>query len=478
LPTKIDDIEIMAGFKVKGRKRKKGEKPPPRVAYEGAVVAGDADADAEVEVEGASSPPPQHGLSGLLRNLFSSMGINRKLENMTMFDILATHPLIRIGKFVFVPYFAYVSVFYLRLHHPEYLSAATCGLMNLRPAIHGTDIPRQVLIVAAPGSGASQMSTEMRSALSLEIGHETTDIAWDYNRDGTISWLRGIRFLTSPTDDGERVRAVAGICNAGIDVHSRMGFHPATFGPSRLNCSHRSSWDECWKSECFLMLLDEWGCGATTKNKCKVNFAKHIHQVRNPMHTLEDLVSTYCIGGLEGVVEGPFLMYASALFPHHDFYGDSCIEATGTFLVSYLEAMTEARHRGDIDSFYKIEGSSACDVAGAAGLSSANTTVYGPNHARIGRLCGDGDDDDDGGGIIGPAARKKIVGKKLSEVDSNRPKLGWNDLLGGMYSSKRVEGDRTLQKRVKNMFVEFAYGEKMIPLQYERTGRGDSHGEL
>jgi hypothetical protein len=70
------------------------------------------------------------------------------------------------------------------------------------------------------------------------------------------------------------------------------------------------------------------------------------------------------------------------------------------------------------------------------------------------------------------------VGKKLSEVDSNRPKLGWNDLLGGMYSSKRVEGDRTLQKRVKNMFVEFAYGEKMIPLQYERTGRGDSHGEL
>jgi len=458
----------MAGSK--GRKRKKGEKPP-RVADDGAV-AGDAEVEG-VEGEGAGSPP-QHGLSGHLRNLLSSMGINRKLENMTMIDILATHPLIRVGKFVFVPYFAYASIIYLRLHHPEYLSAATCGLVDLRPAVHGTDVIRQVLVVAAPGSGASQTSTEMRSALSLEIGHETTDVAWDYNRDGTISWLHGIRFLTSPTDDGDRVRAVAKICNAGIDAHSRMGFHPATFGPSRLNCSQWRRWDECWKSECFLALLDEWGCGAAaTKNKCKVNFARHIHQVRNPMHTLEDLVSTYCIGGLEGVVTGPFLVYASALFPHHDFYGDSCIEAAGTFLVSYLEAMAEARHGGDIDSFYKIEDSSACDVAGAAGLTSVSTTVYGPNHARIGRLCGDGDDD---GGIR--PARKFAVGRKLNEVGSNHPKLGWNDLLGGMYSSKRVEGDRTLQGRVKNMFVEFTYDEKMIPLEYEPTGQGDSHSEL
>jgi hypothetical protein len=451
----------MAGSK--GRKRKKDEKPS-RVADEG---AGAGAVDAEVEGEGVS---PSHCLSGLLRKLFSSMGINRELDNMTMMEILTVHPMIRVGKFVLVPYVVYLSIIFLRLQRPEYVSAATGGLIDLRPAIHGAGIPRQVLIVAAPGSGAARMSSELRGGLLLEIGHETTDAAWAFNRDGTIGWLHGIRFLTPPAGgDGKRVRAVAGICNRGIDAHSRMGFYPATFGPSRLNCSRWRRWDECWKSECFLTLLDEWGCGAT--RTCKVGFARHIHQVRNPMHTLEDLVATYCIGGSEGVAAEPFLAYASALFPDHDFRGDSCIEATGTFMVSYLEAMTEARLRGDIDSFYGVEESSACHVAGAAGLLSANTTVYGPNHVRISRLCGGGDD-----GGIGPA--RKIVGKILNEASMNHPKLGWNDLLGGIHGSKREKGDRTLQGRVKNMFAAFMYDEKMIPLQYEPTVQRDSHSEL
>ena len=60
----------------------------------------------------------------------------------------------------------------------------------------------------------------------------------------------------------------------------------------------------------------------------------------------------YCIGDINGLVAEPFVTYASALFPSHDFTGDSCIEATGIFMVMYLEAMVKARSKRHIDAFY------------------------------------------------------------------------------------------------------------------------------
>lgn len=109
---------------------------------------------------------------GLLAKLRSSMGHNR-IENMTAGEVLTQHPLIRVGKFVFLPYLLYLSFYYLRLQHPEYISKATLGLINLRPSIIGTETPRQMLIVATPGSGTVQMSSELKNKLSLEIGHES-----------------------------------------------------------------------------------------------------------------------------------------------------------------------------------------------------------------------------------------------------------------------------------------------------------------
>ena len=75
------------------------------------------------------------------------------------------------------------------------------------------------------------MSAKLRVSLSLVIGHKTTDALWGFNRDGMIRWLHGMRFLTPPPGDAERVRAIAGICNAGADVHSRMGFPPLGIRP-------------------------------------------------------------------------------------------------------------------------------------------------------------------------------------------------------------------------------------------------------
>jgi hypothetical protein len=69
--------------------------------------------------------------------------------------------------------------------------------------------------------------------------------------------------------------------------------------------------------------------------RCTVKFARTLHQVRNPMHVLEDLISKHCVGGYEGIISDHYLTYASAFFPQqHPAHGKVlCNEATGTFLV-------------------------------------------------------------------------------------------------------------------------------------------------
>ena len=56
-----------------------------------------------------------------------------------------------------------------------------------------------------------------------------------------------------------------------------------------------------------------------------------------------------------------------------------------------------------------------------------------------------------------PAQKK--VGKKLSKVNTNQVRLGWKDLRGGMHGSKRKDGDRVLEGRVKNLFIALRYVE-------------------
>lgn len=410
---------------------------------------------AEGSAESNTPQAPDENKS-FLQKLASAMG-HKNLDEMTIGEIFKKHPLINVGKFIFIPYLLYHAWFYLQLQHPEYISKMTGGIINLRPAVYGTDTPRQVLIVATPGSGTVQMASELSSKLSLEIGHESSDAAWDFTRDGSVSWFHGIRFLTEPKDNNERITALAKICNSDIETHKNMGFHPAMYGPPRNKCSYRSKWDDCWKSECYVTLLQEWGCGI--EGTCEIEFAKNIHQVRNPMKTLESLVVKYCIGGINGLVAEPFVTYASALFPSHDFTGDSCIEATGTFMVMYLEAMVEARSKGHIDAFYRIETSSACDVAQSAGLMSPDTTVYQPNHKKVSDECNKNN-------TKSPA--QKVVEKKLNKVNKERVRLGWNDLRGGMNGSRRKDGDLELEGRMKKLFRAFGYHDSTVPLEYAK----------
>ena len=115
--------------------------------------------------------------------------------------------------------------------------------------------------------------------------------------------------------------------------------------------------------------------GCSLNDTCDINFAYNIHHVQNPLRTIESLVVKFFIGGLEGEVQPTLLTYAMALFPFHDFYQDSCIEAAGFFFVFYNDAMIEAQKQGEISSFYRIQETSACQIAELAGLMLIGTTV-------------------------------------------------------------------------------------------------------
>ena len=113
----------------------------------------------------------------------------------------------------------------------------------------------------------------------------------------------------------------------------------------------------------------------------------------------------------------------------------------GYFLVEYQTALIEARKRDEIKAFYRIEDSSACDVAKLAGFMNSETALYAPNQVRIAEKCGNSSSN----------ARTVI------EEKENSLKLGWKDLHGGMHGSMKKEGDKDLEKKVRVLFHEFGY---------------------
>ena len=67
------------------------------------------------------------------------------------------------------------------------------------------------------------------------------------------------------------------------------------------------------------------------------------------------------------------------------------------------------------------------------------------------------------------------VEQRLNKVNKDQVRLGWNDLRGGMHGSRRKDGDRKLENRVKKLFNAFKYDEMLIPQDYSRV---DPHSEF
>jgi hypothetical protein len=416
-------------------------------------------------------------------------------------------PFVIITVVILIPYALKNMYLYVFLQRPDIINSMVSSIIPsmvsvqvLRPAVKVTD-QRQVLIVGTISSGTKQVSYDLKNNLGglLEIGHENSNSESSFVRDGTISWFHGIRFIPRPTSTSASASASASASNTdNIDttviitkfcqnLYPSMGFHPYMFREkSKGNCSIRNKWDECWKNECIDLLQHEWGCGllhinsnnnnnnninssslssSSSTSTCLTPFSNTLHQVRHPLRTIESLVTKFCINGIEGNIQPSFLIFINTLFPQYEDLSSStmsCIEAAGYYIYEYNTAMIDAKKRGYIDDMYHVEDVSPCDVASMAGFMGGNDkndyiddndngVVYKPNREKIIKICkNDGNDDDD------DDANKLMISKQ-NLYNKGQVTLDWDDLLGGKNGSKRKNGDRDLQKKIKKLTKTLNY---------------------
>lgn len=371
----------------------------------------------------------------------------------TTWDTIKGHwsfKLYLITAFVVVPYGVYVGYHFLLLQRPDIVTKATMGLYTPRPPVRTQD-PRQVLIVGTMSSGTSQTAADLKKKLGLEIGHENSDSAWNFVRDGTVSWFHGIRFLPAPDTAEQTVRSLALLCTNFTDS---MGFHPRMYRDTG-KCSSRQKWSKCWTRECAAILSQEWGCAfrakkeqhemdtLPTQRQCETPYARVLHQVRHPVHAIESLVTKFCQGGIDGTVHPSFIKFASALFPKQDFETLSCIEAASVYTVEYNRAIIGA---GDlVHAYYRVEDVSPCNVAKMAGFLDSHP-VYQPNKEKVAGACDAPDH----------VANMKMR-STVNRVNEGQLSLSTNDFLGGAHGSVRKDGDTRILKLVRALTEDLGY---------------------
>ncbi|OEU21438.1 hypothetical protein FRACYDRAFT_180502 [Fragilariopsis cylindrus CCMP1102] len=410
-------------------------------------------------------------------------------------------PFVIITVVVLLPYALKNMYLYVFLQRPDLINSImvlsiipSSMAVLLRPAVTVTDL-RQVLIVGTISSGTKQVSYDLKNNLGSKIGHENSNSESSFVRDGTVSWFHGIRFIPRPTtlstsnnnnqgdDDRDITVIITKFCQ---NLYPSMGFHPYMFREkSKGNCSLRNKWDECWKNECIDLLRHEWGCGllhnnnnnnssssSSSSTSCLTPFYNTLHQVRHPLRTIESLVTKFCINGIEGNIQPSFLVFVNTLFPQYENLSSSmsCIEAAGYYIYEYNTAMIDAKKRGYIDDMYHVEGVSSCDVASMAGFMGGNDgnmehaikddndndnddgVVYKPKREKILNICkNDGSDDNDNDDA------NKLMTSKQNLYNKGQVTIDWDDLLGGKNGSKRKNGDRDLQKKIKKLTANLNY---------------------
>ena len=380
---------------------------------------------------------------------------------------------------IMLPYALYNGYLFVFLQRPEWLAMVAPSKWILRPSFSVSDA-RQVLIVGTQSSGTTQVADDLANKLGLEIGHENSETKWSFVRDGTVSWFHGIRFLQRPgiddsgasldlvftlpptnnqsqteeeatttvTLEGERLfRYVVNlICR---ELRPNMGFHPFMFRDNG-ECSLQNSWGRCWKDECTNLLEQEWGCALKDEGElasCTTPYHKTLLQFRNPLSTVQSLATKFCIGGVEGDVQLPFVVFASALFPNHDFSKLSCIEASGYYVYEYNRAVLTAAKNGLVDATYPVEGATPCQIARLAGFFDPSQEGYQQQITdHLLNLCSNEEAE----------VNQPMVSTK-NKYNEGQLSLEWDDLLGGMHGSKKNEGDRDLQERLQRMTKELGY---------------------
>ena len=226
------------------------------------------------------------------------------------------------------PYAAYLGYMWLHLQS---------GFLRSPVA---TDSARQLLIVGTQSSGTTGTADGLQR-LGLEVSHESSDATWSFARDGTVSWLHGLRFLRRPSDVEDHAASISALC---ATFRPSMGFHPAMFRVPRRGCSYRSKWDGCWRAECIDIVAAEWGCAlAEGGARCETPFAASLLQVRHPLRTIESLAVKFC-PSLDNAAHPHLSAFLRAILPEagRPAGAGSCLETMGWFWARYNAAMLDA----------------------------------------------------------------------------------------------------------------------------------------
>jgi hypothetical protein len=358
---------------------------------------------------------------------------------------------------------------YVYLQHPEVVNQYLPNKnWHLRPFLDAQDL-RQVLIVGTMSSGTRQVVSDLQQRLNLEVSHEASDASHYLVRDGTVSWFHGIRFFDIDSKNKKpNEESIKTFCQYPTP---QVGFHPRFYDYSV--CDASKQWSPCWASACERILQQEWGCARRNPNNCSTfqPFHTTLHQVRNPLHTVESLIAKFCGGNTSSDAwrRSGFPKVYRFLFPDDadnttkdpsPAARPTCWDTVSQYVIKYSRAMLKAQQDGLIHATYSIETTSVCKVAELAGFSSPETVVYQPNLNKIQTRCQNTTTNKNNNHEPMTPKTKFLVNKGQIQIKS------WSDLLVGERHGSSLE-DRSLIEDIQSLMVDLGYDPTEIPEKRE-----------
>mmetsp|Transcript_2678 Transcript_2678/g.3609 ORF Transcript_2678/g.3609 Transcript_2678/m.3609 type:complete len:384 (+) Transcript_2678:111-1262(+) len=243
-----------------------------------------------------------------------------------------------------------------------------------RPIVKLEDT-RQMLVFGMQGSGTTQKSKELNQ-IGAEICHEGSDAMDAFARDGTISWAHAIQALDEKPN---------------LDLLCRRPrpriLHSTQFESSP--CSYRVVWDKCWENECKRIFSKNYGC--LHRGDCETNFNRYLLQVRHPLHNVASLVVKYCkTANIGDYPHGDVMEILMSFYPGTKWteMKGGCIEIFSHYWLEYNKRLLPKNNKA-VNSFYRVEDTSACKVAELGGFLEKDSLGYVPTVQKVKSECKD-----------------------------------------------------------------------------------------
>jgi hypothetical protein len=310
---------------------------------------------------------------------------NEEEPDQTLWQVFKSHPFVVIAPYVLIPTALYYLYLYVTLKRPDLASAASLGMVSLRPAVR-TEDPRQVLILGSLGSGAIQVAEALRNVLKLELYHEVADATSFFSRDGTASNLLAWRY-SDDLSEGRLGHVLDDLCFN--QTKEAQLFKPSMFQPTKCS-SLLGDRSKCHVKECVALIGREFGCAWRKGGSlCLPPFVRVLHQARHPLTVISELMSSVCPTyeqNKDSTIHPVFAQVATA-FLDHDSEFDSCLAVVAWYVIRFNRALLHARSKGLVDAMYTYEESTLCDVARHAGFTDPDRVLHAPNLLKVSSKC-------------------------------------------------------------------------------------------